>query len=352
MMLEDEESKYMARCLQLAALGRGHTAPNPMVGAVVVHQGRIIGEGYHRRCGEAHAEVNAIASVKDPSLLGESTIYVSLEPCSHWGKTPPCSKLIIEKGIPRVVVGIQDPFAKVAGRGIKMLREAGVDVKVGVLEAECAEINRPFFTVQEKGRPYVILKWAQSSDGFIDVHRTAGDGCSAVRISDTLNGIAVHKLRAEVDAILVGTNTALLDRPSLTVRAWSGSNPLRVVLDRRLRIVPDNPLLDGSTPTLVVSECSERPVEAEGLEYMTLPFGDALLPALLAELARRGVQTLLVEGGAEVLNSFIIAGLWDEARIEIGAVCLGDGVRAPALPSGTTHTAQLGASSVTRVLNC
>ena len=242
-MVEVEE-KYMARCIELAKGGRGNVSPNPMVGAVVVHKGRIIGEGFHRKCGEAHAEVNAIASVKDESLLKDSTIYVSLEPCSHYGKTPPCAELIIRKGIPRVVVGCLDPFPEVSGRGVRMLREAGVEVVTDVMEEEARALNKAFMTLQTKGRPYIILKWAQSEDGFIDRLRM-----------DVLEPVTVvHKLRSEVAAIMVGTRTALLDNPSLNVRHWSGNSPVRVVLDRRL-VIPDSyRLLDGSLRTLIFTE--------------------------------------------------------------------------------------------------
>ena len=213
----------MRRCLQLAALGRGHVSPNPMVGAVVVHKGKIIGEGYHRRCGEAHAEVNAIRSVKNEELLRESTIYVSLEPCSHYGKTPPCCKLIIEKQIPRVVMACFDPFPEVSGRGVRMLREAGVEVITGILEEEAIRLNSHFMTVQKFHRPYILLKWAQSSDGFIDRMRSCSE--SPVLFSNAVTLTSVHRLRAEYDAILVGTRTALYDDPSLTVRYWSGKTP-------------------------------------------------------------------------------------------------------------------------------
>ena len=212
-MTQDE--KYISRCIQLAKNGQCNTPPNPMVGAVIVYQDRIIGEGYHIRCGEGHAEVNAIASVKDESLLRQSTLYVSLEPCSHYGKTPPCADLIIRKGIPRVVVGCTDPFPLVSGRGIQKLRDAGVEVKVGVLEQECKDLIRRFVTFNLKQRPYITLKWAQSADGFIDVLRQEG---TPVKLSSPLTSMYVHKLRAEHQAILVGRKTALLDNPSLTVR--------------------------------------------------------------------------------------------------------------------------------------
>lgn len=250
------DEKYMRRCIQLARNGICHTAPNPMVGAVIVRDGKIIGEGYHVRCGEGHAEVNAIASVKDESLLKEATIYVSLEPCSHYGKTPPCADLIIRKGIPRVVVGCVDPFSLVAGRGIQKLRDAGIEVTVGVLEKECRELIRAFITFNVKKRPYITLKWAQSADGFIDIRRDEG---APVRLSTPLSILAVHKMRAEQKAILVGRRTALLDNPSLTVREWYGQNPLRLVIDRQLTLPPHLHLFDGSTPTLVFTE-KKRPI--------------------------------------------------------------------------------------------
>ena len=238
------ENKYMARCISLARNGIGNVAPNPMVGAVIVHQGKIIGEGYHRKYGEAHAEVNAIASVRDESLLKEATIYVSLEPCSHYGKTPPCAELIIKKQIPRVVIGCLDPFPEVSGRGVRMLCEAGVEVVTGVMEEEARELNRVFMTFQEKRRPYIYLKWAQSADGFMDRLRT-NNSLPAVVLSSSETLRRVHHLRANVAAIMVGTQTALLDNPSLTVRHWAGKSPVRVVLDRTLRIPPHYHLLDG-----------------------------------------------------------------------------------------------------------
>ena len=228
-----EEEKYMRRCIELAKNGLCNVAPNPMVGAVIVCDGRIIGEGYHIRCGEAHAEVNAIRSVKDKSLLSRSTIYVSLEPCSHYGKTPPCADLIIEEKIPRIVIGCQDPFSQVAGRGIQKLRNAGREVTVGVLEKECKHLIRRFITFNTLHRPFITLKWAESADHFIDVERTDGN---PVILSSPLTSMLVHKKRAEADAIMVGRRTALLDNPSLTVRHWVGRSPVRVVLDRTLKL--------------------------------------------------------------------------------------------------------------------
>ena len=278
----------MKRCLQLAGYGNGFVAPNPMVGAVIVHNDRIIGEGFHRKYGEAHAEVNAINSVADQSLLPDSTLYVNLEPCSHYGKTPPCAELIIEKQIPRVVVGLQDPYPEVSGRGIQMLREAGVEVVTDVLSDECSLLNKCFLTFINKKRPYIILKWAESNDGYMDSIRTPGDGKQAVRFSDFFTQTAVHKMRAEESAIMVGANTALLDEPMLNVRFWSGSDPLRITADKDLSQIMD-------------------------------------------ELYRQRIQSLIVEGGAKLLESFISEGLWDEARIETAEFSLGSGIKSPVL---------------------
>lgn len=300
---------YMRRCIQLARLGEQGAAPNPMVGAVVVCDGRIIGEGYHRKCGGPHAEVNAIASVRDESMLHRSTIYVSLEPCAHYGKTPPCADLIISKGIPRVVVGCVDPFAKVNGLGIKKLRDAGIEVKVGVLDEECQRLNRRFITFHGLQRPWVTLKWAQSADGFIDIHREASQ--PAARLSTPVTSILVHRLRAHRQAILVGTNTALMDNPTLNTRLWPGANPLRLVIDRHHRLPDTLHLQDGSLPTHV--------------------YTDETLSEILADLYQQGIQSLMVEGGAKLLQSFINQGLWDEARVETSSVLLEAGIASPTL---------------------
>lgn len=282
-----EDERYMRRCLQLAANGLQNARPNPMVGAVIVCDGRIIGEGYHVRCGEGHAEVNAFASVRpeDEHLLSRATIYVSLEPCAHYGKTPPCAELIIRKEVRRVVVGCVDPFAKVQGRGIEMLRNAGIEVTTGVLEAECRELNRRFMTFHSRRRPYIILKWAQSADGFIDNH------FHPAAISNEATRMISHKLRAENDAILVGRVTAERDRPKLNVRHWSGTDPMRIVLGHHVD-----------------------------------------LTRLMTDLHAQTVQSLIVEGGAKTHQSFIEAGLWDEIRVETAPMTFGDGTRAPQLP--------------------
>ena len=285
--MESIHEKYMRRCLQLAQCGRLHAAPNPMVGCVVVAGGRIIGEGYHARCGEAHAEVNAIGSVRpaDRALLAESTLYVSLEPCAHFGRTPPCATLIVRSGIRRVVVGCIDPFAKVQGRGIARLRDAGIDVTVGVLEADCLRLNRRFITFNTHQRPYILLKWAQSADAFIDDHGVAA------RFSTPFTTMLMHRLRSECDAILVGRVTDEREHPRLDVREWSGPSPRRIVLG-----------------------------------------GGQHLDDLMRSLHADGVQTLMVEGGGATLRSFIAAGLWDELRRETAPFCVGDGTAAPTLP--------------------
>ena len=322
------ENKYMARCISLARNGTGNVAPNPMVGAVIVHQGKIIGEGYHRKYGEAHAEVNAIASVRDESLLKEATIYVSLEPCSHYGKTPPCAELIIKKQIPRVVIGCLDPFPEVSGRGVRMLREAGVEVVTGVMEEEARELNRVFMTFQEKRRPYIYLKWAQSADGFMDRLRT-DNSLPAVVLSSSETLRRVHHLRANVAAIMVGTQTALLDNPSLTVRHWAGKSPVRVVLDRTLRIPPHYHLLDGAVKTLVFT--AVEAVSRENVEYVTIDFDRPVLPQVMHELYVRKLDSLMVEGGATLLGHFLEDGLWDQMLVETAPVNLEWGVKAPDL---------------------
>lgn len=319
-----EEEKYMARCIQLAKNGIETTPPNPMVGAVIVHRGRIIGEGYHIRNGEAHAEVNAIRSVKEEPLLKESTIYVSLEPCSHYGKTPPCADLIIEKQIPHVVIGCIDPFPEVAGRGIRKLIDAGINVTVGVLEKECRELIKRFITFNLCHRPYIILKWAESSDGYMDVCRTSG---TPAILSSPLSTMLVHKKRAEASAIMVGTRTALLDNPSLTVRNWSGKNPVRIVIDRNLTLAKSLHLFDDSAPTFVFT--SKTAKNNALTEYITIDYTIDILPQLMQVLYQRKLQSLLVEGGSELLQSFINSGMWDEIFIEKSPTLLHGGVDAP-----------------------
>ncbi|MGP1421627.1 MAG: bifunctional diaminohydroxyphosphoribosylaminopyrimidine deaminase/5-amino-6-(5-phosphoribosylamino)uracil reductase RibD [Tannerella sp.] len=321
----DTDEKYMARCLTLAAAGAGMVSPNPMVGAVVVHRGHIIGEGYHRQFGGAHAEVHAIASVRDETLLRDSTLYVSLEPCSHHGKTLPCTELIIRKRIPRVVIACIDPFPAVSGRGVQKLKEAGIDVKTGVLEKEALYLNRFFMTAQTHRRPYIILKWAQSADGFLDRIRTDAS-MPAVRLSCATTVRMVHKLRSEVDAIMVGTRTVYLDNPSLTVRHWAGKHPVRVLSDRSLRVPTSATLFDGTIRTLVYN-AKKSGVEGQ-TEYLPLDLTIPIIPQILQSLHEKRIQSLLVEGGALLHRRFMESGLWDEARIETTPAVLGSGVKA------------------------
>ncbi|MCC8186619.1 MAG: bifunctional diaminohydroxyphosphoribosylaminopyrimidine deaminase/5-amino-6-(5-phosphoribosylamino)uracil reductase RibD [Bacteroides sp.] len=321
----NEEEKYMWRCIQLAKNGANHTFPNPMVGAVLVCDDQIIGEGYHIRYGEAHAEVNAIGAAKDPSLLERSTLYVSLEPCSHYGKTPPCSDLIIKNKIPRVVIGCEDPFYRVDGRGIRKLREAGCQVKVGVLEKECRQLIRRFITVNEQQRPYITLKWAESADGFIDGYRDNGP---PAMLSTPLTSMLVHKRRTGSEAILVGTRTAFLDNPSLNVRNWIGKDPIRVVIDKDLNLPHTLNLFDGKIPTLVFTFATEFP-DLPATDFITLHSQRDIPIQIVRELYRRGIRSLLVEGGAILLQSFIDEGLWDEVFIEKSLKKLDSGVKAP-----------------------
>ena len=326
-MTKDE--KYIRRCIQLARNGMCNAAPNPMVGAVIVHNDRIIGEGYHARCGEGQAEVNAIRSVKDESLLQESTIYVSLEPCSHYGKTPPCADLIIRKGIPRVVVGCVDPFSLVSGRGIQKLKDAGIDVKVGVLEAECRQLIKRFVTFNTQQRPYITLKWAESADGFIDINREEGQ---PVVLSTPITLMYVHKQRAEHHAILVGRRTALLDNPSLTTRNWYGKNPVRLVIDKELTLPTSLKLFDGSAPTWIFT--AQDKASTSQVTFFKLDFSRSILPQILQKLYENKLQALLVEGGSQLLQSFIDEGLWDEIYTEHSAKVLENGVKGPVIPAG------------------
>lgn len=325
----------MRRCLQLAGLACGNVAPNPMVGSVLVHQGRIIGEGYHRQYGQAHAEVNCLASVKteDKPLVSQSTLYVSLEPCAHWGKTPPCADLIIENKIHHVVVGCRDPFPQVDGKGIEKLRAAGVEAEVGVLEDECKALNKRFFAFHTQHRPYVILKWAQSADG-----KMAATG-QRTKISNAYTDRLVHKWRSEEAGIVVGTNTAQTDNPLLNVRLWPGENPIRIVVDLNLRLPPSLQLFDESIPTVVFNKHRHSlpfekisPQQLSGVQYYQVAEDAALVHQLLNGLYRLNVQSILVEGGARLLQSFIEEGLWDEARVITNEeLAIGNGLPAPQL---------------------
>ncbi len=322
--MDTDHDKYMQRCLRLAAQGAGHTAPNPMVGAVLVHEDRIIGEGYHRQYGEAHAEVRCLESVapEHRPLIPRSTLYVSLEPCTHFGRTPPCADRIIRDGIPRVVLGCLDPSEKVAGNGVERLRAAGVEVLTGVEEAAARALNRRFFCRHLRSRPYVVLKWAQSADGLI-----ALPGPRALRLTHPYTDRVVHRWRSEEAAILIGSGTALADNPRLTTRHWPGRHPLRIVLDREGRLPASLHVLDGEAPTLVFSHSPRRP--AGPAEWITLPAEEPFLPAVLSHLQQRAVLSVLVEGGARILQAFLAAGCWDEARVITTPRTLGAGLAAP-----------------------
>ena len=332
MTIHCEDEKWMQRCLQLAHQGIIGAAPNPMVGAVIVCNGSIIGEGYHARCGEGHAEVRAFASVKQPELLPLSTLYVSLEPCAHYGKTPPCARLIIEKGVKKVVIGMQDPFSKVNGMGIRMLLDAGIEVKVGIMQQACRELNRKFLTFHLKKRPYITLKWAQSSDGFMaPSHPTE----QAVFLSTPHTLLHVHRLRAEHQAILVGRNTAETDNPRLNPRLFkSGRTPLRIILDREACLQPSLHIFDGSATTLIVGHQDNPCRKALGTyQFMQIQRGEDPIQALLHHLYEMQITSLLVEGGQQVLQAFIHAGHWDEAHVEIANTTFHGGLPAPELSS-------------------
>jgi diaminohydroxyphosphoribosylaminopyrimidine deaminase/5-amino-6-(5-phosphoribosylamino)uracil reductase len=319
--------KYMNRCIDLAKLGCGSTAPNPMVGSVIVHGDRIIGEGNHRKSGLAHAEVNAIGSVKDKDLLAKSILYVNLEPCAHTGKTPPCSDLIIKCRIPSVIIGTADPHEIVSGKGITRLHQAGIAVTTDICRDRCIGLNKRFFTYHLLKRPYIILKWAQSADGFIDVVREKADPAHPNWISNELSRKLVHKWRTEEQAIMVGTQTALLDNPRLNVREWPGNNPLRIVLDRTLRLPANLHLFDNQIATLIINDIRD---ETSGLcRYRKIPFTCDLLPSVMNLLHELGIQSMIVEGGKKLLESFLSSGLWDEARIFTGQRSFGSGIKAP-----------------------
>jgi diaminohydroxyphosphoribosylaminopyrimidine deaminase/5-amino-6-(5-phosphoribosylamino)uracil reductase len=324
---------FMQRALDLAERGKGAVRPNPLVGCVLVHEGKIIGEGFHEQYGGPHAEVNAIASVTDPKLLTKATAYVSLEPCSHWGKTPPCANLLVEKGIKSVVVATLDPNPLVAGKGVKLLEEAGISVQVGLLEQEARWQNRRFFCQQEKHRPYLILKWAQTQDGFI-----ARENFDSKWISNSQSRQLVHQWRAEEQAILVGKNTALHDNPRLNVRDWTGSDPIRVVLDSKLELSADLHLFDQQIPTLCYNTLKNETLP--NLEWVQLP---ELSPkALLADLHARQIQSVLIEGGSQTIHQFLAAGLWDEARVFTAPIEFERGIAAPQLTQAPSESHAIG----------
>ncbi|MBS1594943.1 MAG: bifunctional diaminohydroxyphosphoribosylaminopyrimidine deaminase/5-amino-6-(5-phosphoribosylamino)uracil reductase RibD [Bacteroidetes bacterium] len=314
----------MSRCLELAVMGMGHVSPNPMVGAVLVHEDRIIGEGYHEHYGQAHAEVNCLRGVKpeDRHLISDSTLYVSLEPCSHHGKTPPCADLIINNKIKKVVTGSHDPNPLVSGRGIARMRAAGIEVTENVLREECDDLNRRFITFHTKHRPYVILKWAQSAEG----NMASGEDKQAW-LSDEYSKKLSHKWRTEEDAILVGARTAIIDDPQLTARLWERRNPVRVLIDRHLRVPETARILDENAMTIIYNICKEG--LDNGNVYMGLRPNESIVEQILRDLHKRLIASVIVEGGAYTLNEFIKAGTWDEARIIQTPVSLPGGIAAP-----------------------
>ena len=329
---------YMARCLYLAGLGVSYTSPNPMVGAVIVYKDEIIGEGFHKRYGEPHAEPNAIYSVKDKSLLKESTLYVNLEPCSHFGKTPPCANLIVQMGIPNVVIATLDPNPKVSGRGVEILRNAGINVEVGVMEKEARELNRRFFCFIEKKRPFITLKWAQTADGFIDIHRN-NNAVPALKISNEVTRQFTHKMRAENMAIMVGTKTVMLDNPSLTLRNWFGRSPVRVAIDRKNRVPENFNIKDQKQATIIFTEAKNT--NKTNLQYIQISFEKDILNEIIQKLYDKNIHSVLVEGGTSLLTSFIDAGLWDEANIEISQAIINDGIKAPSLKDAIIQSEEI-----------
>ena len=340
------DEKYMRRALQLARNGMMFASPNPMVGAVIVHEGKIIGEGFHRRCGEGHAEVNAVASVNEPQLLPHSTIYVTLEPCSHYGKTPPCAQLIIDKKIPRVVIGSLDPFEKVSGRGVKMLQDAGIEVVHGVLDEECRQLNAKFITAHTLHRPFVTLKWAQSADGYIDHIRTESTP-HAARFSTPQSSTLVHKLRATHDAIMVGSNTVINDNPSLDCRLWHGNSPTRVILDRRgITPASANVFLSNPQRTIYFTTVERKDISPHVTQIVINH--DTPLSEILTTLYKRNITSLLIEGGATLLQNAIDNNLWDMARIETAPFSLNnDGsVKSPTINTTPTTTLHIGNNTI------
>jgi diaminohydroxyphosphoribosylaminopyrimidine deaminase / 5-amino-6-(5-phosphoribosylamino)uracil reductase len=346
---------YMHRCLELAQLGEGFVAPNPMVGSVLVYDDRIIGEGFHQQYGKAHAEPNCIASVKDEdkNLVEKSTLYVSLEPCAHFGKTPPCADLIIEKKIPKVIIGCRDPFIQVNGKGIEKLKAAGVQIQSGILEKECMDLNKRFFTFHTKHRPYVVLKWAQTLD-----NKIANEDYSRILISNEFTNRVVHKWRGEEMAIAVGTNTALFDDPELTTRLSPGNNPIRIVVDMDLRLHQTLKVFNSTTPTIVfntkknnlpLEKISITELKEIGLAYYQVTGDVSLVHQMTNALYRMNIQSLLVEGGAYLLQSFIDEGVWDEARIITNEqLTIGSGLPAPVLKNSVLHASEQIFSDVIR----
>ena len=320
------QEKYIKRCIELAKNGLGTTYPNPLVGCVIVYENKIIGEGWHKKSGEAHAEVIAIESVQNKKLLSSSTLYVSLEPCSHFGKTPPCADLILKYKIPNVVIGTIDPNSKVAGKGIQKLKDSGVNVTFGILEKECNELNKRFFTFHRKNRPFIILKWAESSDGFISPKNKSEQ--KPVWISNEHSRQLVHKWRSEEQAILVGTQTIIDDNPSLTARDWTGKNPIRMIIDKENNVDSSKNVFDNQAKTIVFSS-KEVTSNSETIQNIKIDFDINSTQTIVEKLYENNIQSIIIEGGSKTIQSFIDANIWDEARVFIGEIKLHDGTKAP-----------------------
>ena len=340
--------KYIRRCIELARNGLGTTYPNPLVGSVIVYDGKIIGEGWHKKSGESHAEVNAVKAVKDKSLLKKATIYVSLEPCSHFGKTPPCCDLIIKNNIPNVVIGTVDPNVKVAGNGIKKLIEAGIHVTVGVLEEECNALNKRFFTFHKKKRPFIVLKWAESQDGFIAPTEKLEK--KPVWITNQYSRQLVHKWRTEEQAILVGTQTAIDDNPKLNARDWSGKNPIRLVIDQNNRIEKNNHIFDNQAVTIVFSKSIDT-IKKENTIFEILDFEKNIAEQIVQILYQHQIQSVIIEGGRQTLQTFIDANLWDEARVFVGSIKFKEGTQAPTLAKNQFKKQSIGTDELTQSKN-
>ena len=319
----------MMRCIQLAKNGLGSSYPNPLVGSVIVKDDKIVGEGWHYKAGMPHAEVNAINSLKDKKQLQNATIYVSLEPCSHYGKTPPCSDLIIESGIKKVVVGSVDPNPQVSGRGIAKLRASGCEVEIGVLKSECDFLNRRFFTFHSKKRPFIILKWAQTADGFIAPDKSKRNEIAPVWITNKHSRQRVHQMRAQEQAILIGTSTAAQDNPSLTTRDWFGKNPIRIILDKNLRLSSNLQIFDNNVKTIFFTE--KKTASLSNLQYIQVDFSENLIENICKILFEHEIQSIIIEGGSQTLQSFIDKNLWDEAYVFTGPNNFLSGIKAPVI---------------------
>jgi diaminohydroxyphosphoribosylaminopyrimidine deaminase/5-amino-6-(5-phosphoribosylamino)uracil reductase len=346
-MAATEDRIYMRRCLDLARKAEGNTSPNPMVGAVVVHNGTIIGEGFHLKAGTPHAEVHALNSVADKRLLKESTMYVSLEPCSHHGRTPPCADMIIRGGIRRVVVGTVDTSMKVAGKGIAKMREAGIEVETGVEEDECRLINKRFFTWHEKNRPYVILKWARSTDGFIDLERRPDEPAEPHWITGKAERVLVHRWRAEEDAIMVGGQTIRTDNPRLNVRYWRGKDPVKIIVSCSGNINPGSKVFSG--PAEIILFTCNRKLNMPDSRIIQIGYSNNFINDILKILHEMGVQSVFVEGGAFIISSFLTSGQWDEGRRFTGNIFFEGGVRDP-FPSMTPFKTFRFAGSVLEIV--